>query len=306
MALNWLRPAAGSRRGSDEMEHHDPGVFLGREAEIARLRAAIERREGLAIWGPADAGKTALVRHTLAKAPREVARKSICLPLGGPPHSVLSALLGELHVRGDGFVAGKFRSEARRGDEFLRWASRQTSLRMRGLLYRAAEAGHYWIFLDGVEGLSDAFARIVKELASTRRTPVYLIARGCSERELGLAARLYWNDDLRLGLAALPPQHARVLLEQCIRRFGLSRFNLEGFRRGILRLSGRLPGAIVKMCARAADAQYHFGGRVETRLLHVDYMMQFSYRARKASLPQAAIPAASIPPACVSGEGARK
>ena len=111
---------------------------------------------------------------------------------------------------------------------------------------------------------------------------------------------------MRLGVAGLPLQPARALLEHCIRRFGLLRFNLEGFRTGILRFSERLPGAIVKMCARAADAQYHFGGRVETRLLHVDYMMQFSYRARKAGVPPAAIPTAAIPPARVSGEGARK
>ena len=265
--------------GSERTSEKDPGVFLGREAELTRLRAAIKSRVGVAIWGPADAGKTTLVREALAHVPGAISRNAIHLRVAGPPHPALSALAGEMYARGDGLLAGKYRGESRRGEEFSRWAGRQTSLRLRGLLYRAAEAGRYWVFLDDVEGLTDAFARIVKELTTMRGTPVYLIATGYSERELGRAARLYWNDELRIGLGPLSLACARELLERCIRRFGLTRLDLEGFREAILRTSERLPGAIVKMCARAADPQYHYGNRIESRLLHVDYMMRFSYRA---------------------------
>lgn len=274
------------------MDRHDPGVFLGREAEIARLREAIHRRTGLAIWGPPDAGKTALVRRVIAQLSKQAARQCLHRPLRGAPHAVLSSLLEELYSRGDALLAAKFGSETGRGATFARWAKEQTSLRMRGLLYSAAQAGSYTFFLDDVAGLSDAFTRIVRELSWMRGTPVFLVARGCTEAELGRAARFYWNDEMRLGLGPLALQPARALLEHCIRRFGLSRLNLEGFREGILRFSGRLPGAIVKMCARAADTEYHFGGRVETRLLHVDYMMQFSYRERQPSARAGAIPAA--------------
>lgn len=284
------------------MDPHDPGIFLGRETEIGRLRSAIEDRAGLAIWGPADAGKTALVRRAIAGLPNDVAKRCICLPLRGAPHAVLSVLLGELRQRGDSFLAGKFRSEAGRSEEFLHWAGRQTSLRMRGLLYRAAEAGNYCLFFDDVAGLSDAFTRIVKELLWMRGTPVNLIGRGRSEKELGRAARLYWNDELRLAIGPLPSPQARALVEHCIRRFGLGRLNLDGFREGILRQSGRLPGAIVKMCARAADAEYHIGGRIETRLLHVDYMMQFSYRGARTPGAAAEGPLAGA----ASAQGARK
>jgi len=197
---------------------------------------------------------------------------------------VLRLLLEDMHAAGDALLAGKFRGEAGRGASFAQWAKRQSSLRMRGLLYRAAEAGKYWLFLDDAAGLSDAFSRVVRELMVMRETPVYVIARGCGESELGRAARLYWNGDLRLHVGPIPLPAARALVEHSIRRFGLSRLNLEGFREGILRLGERLPGAIVKVCARAADPEYHFGGRLETRLLHVDYMMQFSYRGRRGAL----------------------
>ncbi|HKO05969.1 MAG TPA: ATP-binding protein [Candidatus Acidoferrales bacterium] len=271
-----------------------PGVFLGREAESARLRAAIERRESLAIWGPADAGKTALVRHAIAGLPREIARQCVYLPVRAAPRQMLRRLLEDMHAAGDEFLAGKFRGETGRGASFAQWAKRQTSLRMRGLFYRAAQEGKYRVFLDDVAGFSDAFARIVKELTWMRETPVYLIARGCGETELGRAARLYWNDDLRLPVGPIAVPAARALVEHCIRRFGLSRLNLDGFREGILRLSERLPGAIVKMCARAVDTEYYFGGRVETRLLHVDYMMQFSYRGRRGASPAGGTRGASL------------
>ena len=267
----------------ERIREDGPGVFLGRESELARLCAAIKARVGVAIWGPADAGKTELVRQALAQMPAEIAGNAVYLRLAGPPHSTLSSLLGEMHARGDALLAHKFRGERRCGGDFHRWAERQTSLRQRGLLYRAAQSGRYWIFLDDVAGLSDAFARIVKELTAMRETPVYLLSTGYSERELGRAARLYWNDELRIGLGPLRLPHARELVERCIRRNGLSRLNLEGFREAILRTSGRLPGAIVKLCASAADPHYHYGNRIESRLLHVDYMMQFSYRAGRGA-----------------------
>ena len=279
------------------MDRHDPGVFVGREAELERLSLAIHRRESLAIWGPPDSGKTALVQHAISRLPGDVAARCIHLTVKGPPHAVLATLLEELHTRGDEFLIAKFQSEEGETTGFARWARHQTSLRMRGLLYRAAQSSRYWLFLDGVEGLSDAFARIVRELVEMRGTPVYLIARGCSERELGRAARLYWNDTMRLKLAPLAAQGARSLVKHCIERYGLTRLNLEGFREELLRLSGGLPGAIVEMSARAGDSEYHRGGRIEMRLLHVDYMMQFSYRAQPiaAARPGVAATAPDLP-----------
>jgi len=275
--------SVGGLPESGKKSRQDPGMFVGREGEVERLREAIERRTGLAIWGPADAGKTALVRHVLARLPRAMARSCVYRRVEGPPHALLCGMLEQLYERGDGFLKAKFRGETGRGAEFGRWAEEQSSLRMRGLLYRAGQEGGYSFFLDDVNGFSDAFVRIVKELSEMRGCPVYLLARGYTERELGRAARLYWNDELRLSVGPLGPAAARRLLEHCIRRYGLTRLNLDGFREGVLRFSGRLPGAIVKMCARAAEPQYQFGDRIETRLLHVDYMMQFSFRGERAA-----------------------
>ena len=50
--------------------------------------------------------------------------------------------------------------------------------------------------------------------------------------------------------------------------------DLEDFRDDILRLSGHLPGSIVRMCELAADSRYHYGDRIKIKLVHVDYLMQ--------------------------------
>jgi hypothetical protein len=87
---------------------------------------------------------------------------------------------------------------------------------------------------------------------------------------------LYWNDALRIHVAPLHERAAKELLEICIRMFRLDSVDLEGFRENILRVSGLLPGAIVKMCELAADSRYHYGDRIKFKLVHVDYLMQSS------------------------------
>jgi hypothetical protein len=60
---------------------------------------------------------------------------------------------------------------------------------------------------------------------------------------------------------------------QDARGYGLVGLDLRGFREELLRWSGRLPGAIIKMCALASRPQYQYGGRIKTRLLYIDYQM---------------------------------
>ncbi|MGO8817988.1 MAG: hypothetical protein ACLQVG_25365, partial [Terriglobia bacterium] len=63
------------------------------------------------------------------------------------------------------------------------------------------------------------------------------------------------------------------LLENCIERFGLSRLDLTDFREEALELSKRVPGAIVKMCAMAADPRYQYGSRIKMKSVYIDYLM---------------------------------
>jgi len=249
----------------------ETGPFLGRQGELARVQEAIRKRESLLIWGATNSGKSTLVARAISQMPARVARRCICASGNGSPQDVLRSIAQGLAE--DPLFRSKFRADTGFGASFSHWVNEQSSLRLRGLLYRAACAGEYWIFLEDLAPMSHLLARIVKELMWNQKTPVYAIAPGWTYTELGHGAQLYWNDRLRLQVGAMPHAAAKELLEFAIRQFGLARFDLEGFREDILDFSGLLPGAIVRMCGAAANSQYHFEGRIKTKLLHVDYLV---------------------------------
>ena len=249
----------------------EAGIFLGRQNEQARLQDAIRKRESLLIWGTSNSGKTALVARTLSNLPERITRRCICARGNGAPQEILREI-AQGFVE-DSLFRSKFRADTGFGASFSHWVKAQTSLRLRGLLYRAAGAGKYWIFLEDLVPMTHMLARIIKELMLNQETPIYAVAQGWTYSELGHGAQLYWNDRQRLHVGALTLPAAKELLEVCIRRFGLVAYDLEGFREDILDFSELLPGAILRMCAAATGAHYHYEGRIKTKLLHVDYLM---------------------------------
>ena len=247
------------------------GTFLGRQSEAARLQDAIRKRESLLVWGIADSGKSTLVARVISQLPERIARRCVCATGNGCPQDILRSIAQGFAE--DPLFKSKFRADTGYGASFEQWIKHQTSLRLRGLLYRAAGAGEYWIFLEDLAPVTHILSRILKELMWNHKTPIYAVAPGWTYTELGHAAQLYWNDRQRLHVGGLPLAAAKELLEWSIRRYGLSHLDLEGFREDILEFSGMVPGAIVRMCAAAADTHYHFEGRIKTKLLHVDYLM---------------------------------
>jgi len=249
----------------------DAAIFVGRQTELSKLEQAIRKRESLLVWGVPDSGKSALVSKAISQLPDRTARRCICASGNGSPQDILRNIAEGLAE--DPLFRSKFKADTGFGASFSAWVKHQTSLRLRGLLYRASGAGEYWIFLEDLTPMTHILVRIVKELMWNQKTPIYAIAPGWTYNELGLAAQLYWNDRQRLHIGALSATAAKELLEWAIRHYGLSRLDLEGFREDILEFSGMLPGAIVRMCAAATDSHYHFQGRIKTKLLHVDYLM---------------------------------
>jgi hypothetical protein len=259
----------------------EAGIFLGRQGELARLKEAIRKRESLLIWGVPDSGKSALLARALAEVPEKIARQCILATGSGTPQEILRSIAQGLTE--DPLFKAKFRADTGYGASFPQWVKYQTSLRLRGLLYRAAAAAEYWIFLEDLAPMTHNLTRIVKELMWNHKTPIYAVAPGCTYNELGHAAQLYWNDRQRLHVGALSVPAAKELLEWSIRRHRLARFDLERFREDVLEFSGVLPGAIVRMCAAAEDAHYHFEGRIKTKLLHVDYLLNHCQGMLQAS-----------------------
>ena len=249
------------------------GPLIGREAEVRQLHAAVRKRQSRLIWGAADAGKTFLVAKMLLELPENERRKCICWSGPASRRQLIECLIGGLYAAGDSFVRMKVHADHFDDSTLTRWIGRQSALRLRGILFTAAERGDYRFFLDHASRISHAFAQLLKEIMYRTKTPVYLTGQGYSQAEVGDAWSLYWTDEYRIRLGPVTDAAARELMEVCIHRFGLASLDLGDFRDDLLRLSGHLPGSIVRMCAMAADPHYHYGDQVKMSLLHVDYLM---------------------------------
>jgi hypothetical protein len=252
------------------------GTLVGREAETRQLRGALRQQRSQLIWGPSDSGKTFLIANVLADLPASDRRK--CISWAGPAtrRQLVEHLVRGLFLAGDPFVRKKVQADQCDELTLSRWIGEQSAVRLRGILFSAAEQGDYRFFLDHLPPASHAFAELLKQIMYRTKTAVYLTGNGYSRAGIGHARSLYWTDEYRLHLGPLSEMSARELLERCIERFALSSLDLDGFREGILRLSGNLPGAIIKMCKLAANARYHYGDRVKLKLVHVDYLLQSS------------------------------
>lgn len=248
-----------------------PPFLVGREAESARLRQAILRRECMLILGAKGSGKTALVAGTIAGLNGDLQSRCLYVSAFKGLQDFLRRLVERLHEAGDVTLVVQLRLEGVRKENFKTWLGAQSSSRLKGALYRSAENSEYWIFLDHLPHLTHAEAKVVKELVRMRETPVYFMGReSVSRRTTGLLSDLYWNPASRLLLGALTQRAARQLLEHAIREHSLERFDLQDFRAEVLHLSGGLPGAILEMCALAADPRYRYGNRIKTRLVQID------------------------------------
>lgn len=252
------------------------GSLIGRDSEINTLKTAIHRRESRLIWGPTGAGKTSLIRTAVEQMPR--GEKQTCIYWTGAAtgRELVQHIVGSLYEIGDTFVQRKVHADGARAGSLRAWLNRQSTLRLRGILFTAAENGDYRFFLDHVPAPGPRLVRTMKEFMFRCKTPVYLTGGGFTQREIGYAWSLYWTDKYRIHLGSVTDAAARELLESCIRRFDLDSMDLDGFREEVLQMSERLPGAIVGMCELAADPRYHYGERIKTKIVHVDYVMKLS------------------------------
>lgn len=255
------------------MSRNEAEIWVDRDAERARLHEAMRRRESLLLWGPADAGKSALVEKVLAELHKEKRRACLLANRAKSPRELLQQLVRQMFVSGNAHVQAKASADGAVEMDLERWLRTRSSGSLRGIVYAALKKSNYWIFLDHMPPFSHPMARLAKELIWRCETPVYLLARGCTPDEIGNAWSLYWTEKHRLHVGPLELADATALLSACIRRFGLNRCNVSDFRDELLDLSGRLPGAIVKMCAMAAEPKYQHDGHIKTRLLRVDYLM---------------------------------
>ena len=248
--------------------------FADRESEARRIEEAVREKQSLVICGPGGIGKTALVLKVIRGLPREFANR--CLYLGGAKdlQDLLRQLIRALYDLSDANLRRQLHATGVSALTFEAWLKALPGNRLKGTLYRTVEQGDYRIFLDHLPPLTLAVAKVIKELFWMRKTPVYFLSHDeMVQRMHKFYSFFYWGDRERLALQPLPAEAAAELLENCIERFELYRLELDDFRKEVLELSKRVPGAIVKMCSLAADPRYQYESRIKIKSVYIDYLM---------------------------------
>jgi hypothetical protein len=255
-------------------------MFIGRATEMSRLREAILARRSLLVYGPAGSGKTALLEETLASLPSAVRKTCIVCDSCDSPKVLwrqLVQLLAEMH---DSQVLSRVQRERDDVNSLDRWLDEQSSLRLRGILRHATRDAAYFVFIDSTAPLPAGVYRLLQEWVWSGCTPVFLLARGSTEHDLGRVARLYWHDSLRLELGSLLPEDAENLLKHAIARFRLAQLADAEFRAFVLKQSACLPGGILRLCELGSQSAYHYNGHLKLHTLAIDFQMQIQGELR--------------------------
>lgn len=268
--------------GAPDVANDDAICFLGREREARKIKEALGKKESMLISGPADIGKTALMKHVLRSLSKEAG--SHCLYIGGfkDLQDLLRKLLKTLYRAGGPTLRRQLRAKGVSAATLDAWLKATPSPQLKGALYRSVEHTNCHVTLDHVPPLTHAIAKVIKELFWMRDTPVYLLVRDAPEHKIDqFIDFFYWGRRERLLLGPLPKRVAAEMLERCISGYRLSQFNLDKFREEVLDMSGCVPGAIIKMCAMATDKRYRFGSSIKTKLIHIDYLIETGLRSER-------------------------
>ncbi|MGC1384828.1 MAG: AAA family ATPase [Candidatus Acidiferrales bacterium] len=258
----------------------------GRRAELHRLVAAFRAREPLLVHGPAGSGKTALLHAAVARL-NALERIRVLDPRpSATPGALAAELLRLLEATCNPIAAAALAAK-----------NRPSARRQGAILIDALSASPYWLVLDHFPCFTQPTARLLKHILARTGTPIYVAARGITRSELGANLSLYWCAKLRLELAPLAPSSASELVNRETRGLDLPASELADFRASVLRVSARLPGAILQLCALAKQPSYRSHARLKTALLQIDARIS-TYRGAAIGSPAMRFGA----PAAAAGE----
>ena len=238
--------------------------LVGLLKEKRRIGEAVRRGESVLVLGPAGSGKTALVRSVAGSV-----NGAIYLPYLPVLHEMLGSMAAALVRSGHSCFARLVKN--RRAPE--EWANEQTSVHLRGLIWNGLEAKGCLIVLDGIDGASSQAYRFFQRVYHSPSTMLIAIARDVFR--LGALHRLLWDPRRTIQMAPLTETESLSLFEGAAERFGLSEFDLAGFRPRVLENAKGNPGQIVEMCRMARDPQYRSGKHILFAPLRIDLMTRY-------------------------------
>jgi hypothetical protein len=249
------------------MESTLPIIGLVKERKC--LIEALRNRDSLLVTGPQGSGKTRILQaavHDLADG-----IDVVYVAYSPNLHLLLVTLTRTLLESGHRTL----QRLAPAWPDPDRWLSRQTSIHLKGILWKALETEPRTIILDGVDGGSYPIYRFIQRIYFAKGMAVFAASR--NPAGMGPVGRLFWDPKRSLQIRPLTPSESEELFDLAAKQAGLYSLDvdLHEFRVRVLEAADGNPRQIVEMCRLAVRPQYLAGKYIKFAPLRIDAMLRF-------------------------------
>ena len=246
--------AALASNGTIDTQQYD--AVVERADELARLRAQMERRKSMLIFGPEAVGKTRLLRSFAQAQPLALFVAHV-----KSRRELLLALVKEL------------RRVAKTGITLPADGTSMGTGSLKGIVQRALDQYPFLLALDHLAGPSRVVTGLIKDLNYFDRTPVIFAARSPHMEDIGSLQPMCAGKSERLELKEFPAPIALEFARKEAGRTGLSASNLDHVLHQLVEWSNGNPGSIVHMLKIAHFPRYHADDQIKAHVLYLDYRM---------------------------------
>ena len=219
-------------------------MLIGRDKKVEEIADAISQRKNLFLFGEANVGKSAIVKHVIGKTcGMGVLYSDNC-------STFKTSLLGFL-----------------KGDYDSTFLSSQNILSLRKLFYKKVHKEKPYLIFDHMGSVGPKFFAYLENLLDEH--PALFVARSPDHGEIGDLSLLLFSFN-KLEIHNLNRKYAFELITHFIESYGLVIDNADYFRKEVFRLSDGNPSAIREICQYARRDEYKVGKEIKFKLLNLD------------------------------------